>query len=448
MTKSISRRTLLTAIVATLLVAMMGCRPTQHDFGGELRLGISSSVAGYAVVGGERYGFVADVADTVARSLGAQLILTHNIDTDSLRRGLQCGDIDVAVIPRSERVLLHNFPSESFYTTDYSLLLPVWNSGFDNEAWRGKRVLTDRQFQTTETFAALKNAGVLCDTSRMDGVTMAKRVVTGKADAMICERSESELVRFLYRSLSEIATIEEDCEVILIFGSKGIKRAFTQSLSEFSTTEDYAALVELYFGETSIAERFTQLQYRPTRVINGISVWDDLLRHISEQVGVDWRLMSAMAYHESRFRNDQVSHKGAVGLMQVTPIVAEDLGLDEGYDLAEPSTNISLAARLLRRSSRALGFGDFPTTDDQIAILVASYNCGITRTLEAQRLVEAEGGSKECWEDIRRMMTNMSDAEWIATSDYKMRRFGDAPTTISYTESVMELYDTYRRTIE
>ena len=134
--------------------------------------------------------------------------------------------------------------------------------------------------------------------------------------------------------------------------------------------------------------------------------------------------------------------------MQVTPIAAEDLGLDEGYDLADPDTNISLAARLLRRSSRALGFGDFPTTDDGLAILVASYNCGITRVLEAQRLVVAEGGRGDSWGEISQMLANMSDPEWIATSDYKMRRFGDAPTTIAYTNGVMELYNTYREVIQ
>ena len=32
-----------------------------------------------------------------------------------------------------------------------------------------------------------------------------------------------------------------------------------------------------------------------------ISAYDDVIRHISEQEGNDWRLMSAIAYHESRF---------------------------------------------------------------------------------------------------------------------------------------------------
>ena len=42
-----------------------------------------------------------------------------------------------------------------------------------------------------------------------------------------------------------------------------------------------------------------------------ISPYDELIRHISEEEGHDWRLISAMAYHESRFRSHLVSPRGA-----------------------------------------------------------------------------------------------------------------------------------------
>lgn len=449
--KQPSLRQLLPLLLTALL--LVGCGSSrEHNFDGEVRLAISRDVAGYTVVSGERYGFATDVADTVARALNCRLNVALGLSADSLHKGLKSGAIDMALVPRSERLTFHDFPSESLYATDFVLLMPEWQAGAmgisTGEAWRGKRVLSDSHFRTHTTFKEFERYGIICDTARMDGVEMARRVTAGKADAMICERSEAELVRFLFRSLREVATIEEPCEVILVFANRRIKTTFTQHLRTFATTEEYATLVDLYFGETSIAERFTQLRYRPTRVVKGISVWDSHLKKIASQVGVDWRLMSAMAYHESRFRNDQVSNRGAVGLMQVTPIVAEDFQLEEGYDLADPSTNISLAARLLRRSSRALGFGNFPTNDGEIAILVASYNCGITRTLEAQRLVVAAGGDGSSWEDVSAMMLNMSNPEWIATSDYRMRRFGDAPVTIAYTNAVMELYNTYRSAIE
>ena len=78
-----------------------------------------------------------------------------------------------------------------------------------------------------------------------------------------------------------------------------------------------------------------------------ISAYDNLIRNISEEEGHDWRLMSAIAYHESRFTPDITSRSGARGLMQITEETfdwiklkiapSEDLTFDDLYD---PETNI------------------------------------------------------------------------------------------------------------
>lgn len=447
-------RLLLVVVGAVVLCgSTAGCTP-EHIYreSGELHLGLSQEIAGCTVVGGERYGFAPDVVDTMARRSGLRLKWEGGKSSRELYDGLMAGDIDIAVVPAAERVNFHRFPSERFYTTNYVVLTPRWGTlakgGSTAEAWRGRRVLVDCNLFTTKTLESLKQVGAVCNTDHIDGIEMARRALHGKADAIIVERSEAELLKFLHRNLTEVATIEEPCPVVLIFANRALKHNFGTTLKEFATTDDYAYMVELYFGETSIAERFAQLRYTPTRVMGGISVWDELLRHISANEGVDWRLMSAMAYHESRFRNDQVSHRGAVGLMQVTRIAAEDLGAGEEYDLADPTTNITLAARLLRRSSRALGFGSVPATDDQLAIVVASYNCGITRTLEAQRLVVEGGGDGASWDEVAAMMRQMSDAEFVATSGCRVGRFREAAITIAYANGVMERYNTYRNSID
>ena len=52
-----------------------------------------------------------------------------------------------------------------------------------------------------------------------------------------------------------------------------------------------------------------------------ISIYDNLFRNISEREGNDWRLMSAIAYHESRFMPALRSKQGARGIMQLMPSV-------------------------------------------------------------------------------------------------------------------------------
>lgn len=443
------------SFVASLMILLGSCKPnhTTADVA-KLQVAISQEIAGCAVVGGERYGFATDVADTIAHRLGKKFHASTHHTTEELQELLATGAIDIVVVPRNQRVDFHRYPSESFYTSNFVLLMPQWASmaaGVSTEeAWRGKRVLTDCNFRHTESYQELIDLGAKCNDNHIEGIDMARRVNERGADAIVCERSEAELLKYLYRNLREVATIEEaSCEVILIFRNAQLKELFSRSLREFAQTDEYAFMVELYFGATSIGERFTQLHYRPTRVVGGISVWDDMIRRICAQQGVDWRLMSAMAYHESRFRNDQISHRGAVGLMQVTPIAAQDLvGEDSDYDLSDPNTNITLAARLLKRYSQALGFGPTPITDDQMAIVVASYNCGITRMIEAQRLAELTGGRKDLWSDLSSALLNMNDKEWREAYGCRYESFRDAPITIAYTNGVMESFNTYRRAIQ
>ena len=58
-----------------------------------------------------------------------------------------------------------------------------------------------------------------------------------------------------------------------------------------------------------------------------ISSYDEMMRRISKEEGQDWLLMSAIAYNESRFHSDIVSKQGAIGLMQIMPIVGKQFNV-------------------------------------------------------------------------------------------------------------------------
>ncbi len=435
------------------LCLLAGCRGGEHlESDGSLRVALGDDVAGYFVVGGEHYGFVSSVTDAVATAMERRLEVTTSLSTEQLRGGLRSGDIDIAAIPSHHRVELHDYPSLSLYSTDYVLLMPSWrrvdSSLSATELCRGKRVATDKGFRChTQSFHKLEKVASHIDTAVTDGHSLALRLLQGRCDAIVCERSEAKLVSYLYRNIREVASFDELVEIKLIFANRHLKEVFNAELQRYAATEDYTAATELYFGDTSISKGFVQLTYRPTRVVGGISVWDGQLKAIAAKVGVDWRLLSAMARYESGFRNDQVSNMGAVGLMQVTPIVAEEFKMED-FDLTDPDTNILLAAKLLRKNSRSLGFGNFPATDDGIAIMVASYHCGITRMMEAQRLAIATGGCGRSWADVSAILTSMGDSEWLKTNECRMGRFNDHRITIAYTNLVVAAYQDYRQTMQ
>jgi soluble lytic murein transglycosylase-like protein len=94
---------------------------------------------------------------------------------------------------------------------------------------------------------------------------------------------------------------------------------------------------------------------------------DEVRRHISAaatEFSLDPRLVEAVAWRESRFRQSARSNRGARGVMQLMPGTARDLGVDAG-DMAQ---NIRGGTLYLRQMLGQFG-GD-------VKLALAAYNAG------------------------------------------------------------------------
>ncbi|MXW03304.1 MAG: lytic transglycosylase domain-containing protein [Holophagales bacterium] len=90
-----------------------------------------------------------------------------------------------------------------------------------------------------------------------------------------------------------------------------------------------------------------------------------LILSAAERHDVDPLLVAAIVQAESSFNTEAVSPRGALGLMQMMPTTAEQLGVADAYD---PSQNldagVSYLAYLLRRF------------DDDLILALGGYNAG------------------------------------------------------------------------
>jgi hypothetical protein len=78
-----------------------------------------------------------------------------------------------------------------------------------------------------------------------------------------------------------------------------------------------------------------------------------LLERTAEAAGLDGALVKALAWHESRWRQDAVSHLGAVGVMQLMPATAswaEEALVGDSVDWRRsPMGNIEVGVAILAR---------------------------------------------------------------------------------------------------
>lgn len=173
-----------------------------------------------------------------------------------------------------------------------------------------------------------------------------------------------------------------------------------------------------------------------------ISAYDELIRDISEQEGHDWRLLSAIAYHESRFRSHLVSRRGARGLMQIMPSVARQFGVPVA-EAADPVANVWLANKLLSRIMDALRIAEGTPDEDRMCIVLASYNGGLGHVCDARRLARFYGENPDSWEVVKRYLRLKSLPEYYTHEVVECGRFAGSRQTAAYVSDVLGHYKKY-----
>lgn len=167
-----------------------------------------------------------------------------------------------------------------------------------------------------------------------------------------------------------------------------------------------------------------------------ISVYDDLIRRYAEECNLDWRLVAAQIYQESRFNHDSVSGAGAVGLMQLMPATASDLGVQAVND---PETSIRAGTRYLKKLLDTFE-PDLPL-EARIRFALASYNVGRGHVEDARRLAARRGWSPDRWYgNVEKALLLLQRAEYYRSARHGYCR---GKETIQYVARIDRLYRTY-----
>ena len=153
-------------------------------------------------------------------------------------------------------------------------------------------------------------------------------------------------------------------------------------IRNFKQTKEFAALYRKYFEISRT--KMTMLNDYHSINSGEISPFDEIIKKKSKLVGMDWRLIAAIIYQESKFDPTATSWAGAYGLMQVMP---ESADLFQIYDFEEPDKNIEVGVRMLKWLDDNFK-REIPDSLERIKFVLAAYNVGLGHVKDAQRLAE------------------------------------------------------------
>jgi membrane-bound lytic murein transglycosylase F len=167
-----------------------------------------------------------------------------------------------------------------------------------------------------------------------------------------------------------------------------------------------------------------------------LTPYDALLKRHSARYNLDWRLMAALAYQESRFDPSARSWAGARGLFQLMPVTGRELGFD---DLEDPNqgipAGIQYLARLIDQFEPTLPFRQ------RVRFALAAYNAGYGHVVDARRIAAELGLDPNRWfQNVERAMLLLENPKYYRRARHGFCR-GQQP--VKYVSEIQSRYDTY-----
>lgn len=173
-----------------------------------------------------------------------------------------------------------------------------------------------------------------------------------------------------------------------------------------------------------------------------ISPYDQMFKEVGEQCGVDWLLLSAIASAESEFNPNAISSAGAVGLMQVMPGVAKNMGYERD-SLFNPRICAEVAAILLHENNDMLSLSASIDKTERLNFILACYNAGYSRISDARRLARYHDEDANKWSVVEEYLALLAEPEFAEHEVVRSGAFHGSAETRAYVKRVMRRYNRY-----
>jgi len=189
-------------------------------------------------------------------------------------------------------------------------------------------------------------------------------------------------------------------------------------------TQFSASLVKKYAGST----RYVKAATSPAEM-KKFERTVGLFRKYAERYDMDYLLMMAQGYQESRLDQGAKSPVGAIGVMQVMPATGQDM---KTGDITELEPNIHAGVKYMR-FMRDQFFADEPMDPlNKTLFSFAAYNAGPGRVRDLRALAQKRGLDPNVW---------LNNVEVIAA-----QKIG--AETVTYVSNIYKYYVAYRLAVD
>ena len=233
-------------------------------------------------------------------------------------------------------------------------------------------------------------------------------VVTGQADYAVVDAREFSFARHIYPDVAVgfVLPAPRPTQWIVRRGAPDLLQRVNRFLASVTQSGALAALE----GESSGDAR--PFEYEESRVfhehvVERLPRYQPLFTEAATQTGIDWRLLAAIGYQESKWNPAAQSEDGALGVMMLTPDAAQAMGIT---NRADPRQNIIAGARYF--ADVRVKIPERIHEPDRTWLALAAYNVGFGHLEDARIIAQTHGLNPDSWADVRQELPLLAQERW------------------------------------
>ncbi len=219
--------------------------------------------------------------------------------------------------------------------------------------------------------------------------------------------------------------------------SPELQNAVNKWVNSIKKEVDYYVIYNKYFKSPRSFERRIQSEFYSQNT-GKISQYDHIIKKYAKKINWDWRFISSIIYQESQFNPAANSWANAQGLMQLMPSTAKELGVK---DITNPEDNIRAGTQYLKNMWNR--WENIPDSIQRIKFTLASYNCGYSHVVDAQKLAKKYKAESDTWDEaVEQYVLNLSYPEYY---NDKIVKYGYVRgiEPVTYVKQIFERYEHY-----
>lgn len=365
-------------------------------------------------------GFEYELAQLFANSLGLSLEVKAQEDIQSVYRAVRSEEVNFAAAGLRPRAL---------QSSDF-----IYSSGFHEVT---QRLIYKKARGRPKSFETIKDEEIMTlvslpgrrflqsisglpkfvwlERNDLDSLDMLKLVDEEVTKYTIVDSTDWSTFRNVFPNLGSAFNIGGSGNISWLFPNNrdtSIYQLVEAFLEQAKTDGTIDLLLAKHF------DHLNDLNYAGAKIFlyhvkHRLPQYEQQFKLAAQQFGLDWRLLAAMSYQESQWNAKAISPTGVRGLMMLTRITAEELGVDDRLD---PSQSIFGGAEYFRKLLNR--FPEEIPEDDRNWQALAAYNAGWGHLLDARRFARQAGENQNDWYVVKKYLPRLQHKRWYQKSTY------------------------------